>query len=150
MSCGKAASALFVNCLVAKLWMTALRIGMMGQSKEQTKKTMESKDFKIAHMAQLNNSEYAGPLIAVLLYLHSQGVEANEACVLVVIGSIVHMWGHILMGPLGGLMAPLGAGPRYAGMFLLALALQKCTAKDIGQFSAANIARYERVGVPGA
>jgi hypothetical protein len=57
MSCGKAASALFVNCLVAKLWMTALRIGMMGQSKEQTKKTMESKDFKIAHMAQLNNSE---------------------------------------------------------------------------------------------
>ena len=99
--------------------------------------------------------QYSGPLIAVLLYLHSQGVEADMACVLVVMGSIIHMWGLVILGPLGGpglgwWTAVMGALPRYAGMFLLAIALQKCTAKDIGQFSAANIARYDRVGVPGA
>jgi len=101
-------------------------------------------------MAQLNNAEYAGPLIAVLLYLHSQAIEANEACFLLVVGSLIHMWGLALIGKMGGLMAPIGAGPRYAGMFLLIKALQVATAKDIGQFSAVNQARYERVGVPGA
>ncbi|GMH66432.1 hypothetical protein TrRE_jg9158 [Triparma retinervis] len=155
MSCGKAASALFVNCIVAKLWISMYRGSMMFMSKADGKKTLESKDFRMTHMAQLNNSEYSGPLIAVLLYLHSQGVEADMACVLVVMGSIIHMWGLVILGPLGGpglggWTAVMGALPRYAGMFLLAIALQKCTAKDIGQFSAANIARYDRVGVPGA
>ena len=88
--------------------------------------------------AQLNSAEYAGPLIAVLLYLHSQGVgeEAALAGGLILAGSIVHLWGQILVGPM---MQSAGAAPRYAGMVLLIPVLQAVTSKDVGQFSGERV-----------
>lgn len=104
---------------------------------------MEKPENRAVHKTQLNNAEYSGLLLVVLLFMHSQGAEAPTACFLLVVGSIVQMWGPILTSH--WVFQIVGSAVRYAGMFMLIPVLQQFTTKDVGQFSEANINRYETV-----
>ena len=149
ISCGKAALALFANFLAGGLYVSTFvrgppSIRYFGDWRKMKEHAEKPEANQIIRRAQLNNAEYAGPLISVLLYLHSQGVgeEATMANGLIVAGSLIHLWGQILVGPM---LQTAGAIPRYAGMALLVPILQAVTAKDVGQFSAGNLARFTPV-----
>ena len=137
LSCGQAAFLLFCNCLAAKLFMTTVVRGgllmkvmpMPGDlaftsTTEKAKKMADgmAKDvFTYSHRAQLDEAEYSGPLIAVLLFLESKGIEAPMACKLLVFGAFAHFWLQVLTQH--RLAQPVGGLPRYVGMFCLANAL---------------------------
>ena len=71
--------------------------------------------------AQLNDAEYAGPLIAALLFLELKGVAAPVGATLVAFGAVAYFWGQVLTR--NRLAQPLGGGPRYVGMGCLTYAL---------------------------
>ena len=137
LTCGQAAFLIFCNCLAAKLYMTlVVRGGLLMKvmpmpedltftsSTEKAKKMNEgmAKDvFTWTHRAQLNEAEYSGPLIAVLLFLESKGIASPMACKLLVFGAFAHFWVQVLSKH--RLAQPLGGLPRYIGMGLLANAL---------------------------
>ena len=77
--------------------------------------------FVAVRAAQLNEAEYAGPLIAVLLYLHSKNIAAPIGSFLVAFGAILHFWAQVLLRTRAA--QPLGAVPRYLGMGCLLYAL---------------------------
>ena len=133
LSCGKAALILFGNSLAGKMYMTLFaRVKMMlkimpdpadlafGATTEKAKKMDEvvaSPDFQGTSKAQLNEAEYSGPLIAVLLFLEAKGASSPIGCGLVVFGAIAHLWAQILLKTRAA--QPLGALPRYAGVAIL-------------------------------
>ena len=73
-----------------------------------------------AGKAQLNEAEYAGPLIAMLLFCASKNIDAPISATLCSLGQVIYFWGRITVGDKA---APAGALPRYAGMIGLAYAL---------------------------
>lgn len=137
LTCGQAATVIFAQCLAAKLYMTLVaRFGVFSKvlpmpedftfaaNTEKAKKVQtefEKNSFIYTHRAQLNDAEYAGPNIAVLLFLESQKVAAPVACKLLAFGAVVYFWAQILTQH--RLAQPIGALPRYAGMGCLVFAL---------------------------
>ncbi|GMH85858.1 hypothetical protein TrVE_jg3966 [Triparma verrucosa] len=138
--------------------------------KANASKFEKDEDAKVASKAQLNNAEYSGLLCAALLFLHVavQGEEQicgpnfvcdgtavtlgnmnsqiETACGLIVLGSLVHLWGQILVGPFP--FQTLGGLPRYIGMFMLVPALQVATMRNVKQFSPEYQSKFATVTVP--
>ena len=138
LTCGQSACIIFGNCLAAKLFMTTfVRIPAMMKlvpmpadlsahsTTEVAKKldlaTYQNNVFQFFHRAQLNDAEYAGPLIAALLFLELKGVAAPVGATLVAFGAVAYFWGQVLTR--NRLAQPLGGGPRYVGMGCLTYAL---------------------------
>ena len=137
MTCGQAALIIFTNCLLAKMLVTMyLRLPNMAKvgagpadlgftaATEKAKKLEAGTNaavFVATRAAQLNEAEYAGPLIAVLLYLHSKNVAAPIGSTLVSFGAVAHFWMQVLLKTRAA--QPLGAIPRYIGMGCLIYAL---------------------------
>ncbi|GMH75631.1 hypothetical protein TL16_g06824 [Triparma laevis f. inornata] len=133
-------------------------------------KMMKDEETVVASKAQLNNSEYSGLLCAALCFIHisQQGDEhvcgpdfkcdgtaaglsgmtsqIELASGLIVLGSILHLWGQILWGPFP--FQTLGGLPRYVGMFLLVPVLQVATMRNVKQFDPSYQAKFETVTVP--
>ena len=78
---------------------------------------------------QLNEAEYAGPLIAALFFLASKGVDANAAATLAVFGQVGYYWPRVfLANPKtnfnnGFPFYVPAALARYASLFMLAYAI---------------------------
>ena len=137
MTCGQAAVIIFTNCLIAKMIVTTflrvpniVRVGAGPADLGFTAATEKAKRieagtraaaFVAVRAAQLNEAEYAGPLIAVLLYLHSKNIAAPIGSFLVAFGAILHFWAQVLLRTRAA--QPLGAVPRYVGMGCLLYAL---------------------------
>jgi hypothetical protein len=62
--------------------------------------------------AQLNEAEFSPLLAAMLLYLHSKGVEAPLMSTISVASQFIYFWGRALSGRKFP-WTPLGAAPRY-------------------------------------
>ena len=138
LTCGQSACIVFGQCLAAKLFMTTfVRVPAMmrlmpmpedlfahsttEKAKKLDKETYQNNVFQFIHRAQLNDAEYAGPLVAVLLFLELKGVAAPVGATLVAFGSVAYFWGQIVTR--SRLAQPLGGLPRYLGMGCLAYAL---------------------------
>ena len=74
-----------------------------------------------ASKAQLNEAEWAGVLIAMLLFCSSQNIEASIWATCCCLGQVVYFWGRLAAGT--AKVAPLGALPRYIGIIGLAYAM---------------------------
>ena len=85
--------------------------------KEEAKKIVGSASFKLASATQLNESEYSGPILALLLWAHATGTDLGVAPTVLAASQVTYMWGRLVLGPKA---SPLGAGPRYVGLFLVA------------------------------
>merc|ERR1711918_287496 len=103
------------NTLAAKLFMS-----MVARGKKLMQKGMDPNNAALAsgtpiHRAQLNEAEWAGPLLATLLFLHSKGVACPLGSTLAVAGQATYFWGQFVFGKWA---MPMGAMPRYAATVL--------------------------------
>ena len=131
ISPGLAAVIVLGNTLSAKMAMSfgwrlhellgAYAPGIFG-SQDSIKKMLGGPRYKNMAKAQLNEAEYAGPMAAMLLYLHTKNVEAPLACTLAAISGPLYFWGRTITGTALP-FTPLGAMPRYHAFALLIAAV---------------------------
>ena len=120
-TCGNTAVIILVNTLIAKMFMTIVwRFKILSSKTPHAVK--ESDAFKTAHARQLNDAEYGPLFVALLLYMHSQGMSNPMACLLAVFGSITYFWSLVISLKFGG---PIGATARYAALGLITWQLYK-------------------------
>ena len=113
LNSGTAAMLLFGNCIAAKMFVSTLR----GLNKDK------AADFeKKYRAAQMNEMEYSGVIIAVLLFLKSRGDPASLGATLVGVGNVGYTWVRSMLGETGIAGFPFYvpfAAARYFGMLSL-------------------------------
>ena len=87
------------------------------------------------HAAQLNESEYVGAFLPVMLFFHLKGIDSPLASGLALCGQISYFWGRFLIGHVneGGVFPPPyapGAAMRYAAMGLMGVELLGVVSKE--------------------
>ena len=114
ITCGEAALLILINAILAKLWMSCywrLQIITAGDKRKRSD-IVQSRSFKTAHAAQLNDAEYSPLFVAELLFLHVKEVNTPLLNVMAVFGSVQYFWGKIFLpfpGHLPGVVARYGA-----------------------------------------
>mmetsp|Transcript_27273 Transcript_27273/g.93101 ORF Transcript_27273/g.93101 Transcript_27273/m.93101 type:complete len:133 (+) Transcript_27273:37-435(+) len=131
ISCGLAAVGCLVNTIAAKVFVSvsvrapANLKGGFDPAKAEKEAAGPGAQWTIK--AQLNEAEYAGPAIATLLFLESQGASAPLGAALVLGGQVAYFW--LVALTRSQLAKPVGASLRYAGLVLLAVALHDAVAR---------------------
>ena len=105
MTPGLAGVVLLGHTTVTKVMMTALFRGPGSKASQlgaenwmQVKDKLEKDSlYQIMAATQLNEAEYAGPLIAALFFLSAKGVEAPLASSLAVFGQIGYYWPRVFL-----------------------------------------------------
>ena len=94
----------------------AFRVHVLLVGKDAFKALLDGKAFKVAHAAQLNNTEWTPYYVVALLYLHTQGAGQAWVAYLSILGCVSYTASKI---GLGGKPAPLSATARYLTMAAL-------------------------------
>ena len=122
LNAGSSAVVIAVNCLFGKAFMSVFfRMRQMsgavfgGKKREEAKRMEDTPFYKFASRSQLNEAEWSAPSLAILLFLHSQNVEAKNAANLIAFGSIWFLWTRLLGGPKAVTVSSIGAVCRYMG-----------------------------------
>jgi hypothetical protein len=97
-----------------------VRVKQVALDGDAAKKLLSDKKVVNASKAQLNEAEWAGVLIAMLLFCFSRSIEASIWATCCCLGQVVYFWGRLAFGAKA---APLGALPRYIGIVGLAYAM---------------------------
>lgn len=114
--------AVAATTVSAKLYMSfGIRAKMMGMSDEEKEKFQPT--YEKVHNAQLNEAEYAPLMVALLLYMHTKGVEAPYAATMAGVSGAIYFWGKVLTGKF--IFTPMGALPRFVACILLTVATYK-------------------------
>ena len=92
------------------------RISFMWLGKEKYKVVLDGKAYKVAHGAQLNNTEWTPYFVVALLYLHTQGAGHAYMAYGSLLSCVSYTASKLLFG---GKPAPLSASARYISMAAL-------------------------------
>ena len=105
------AVAHMIHALLFGLYLSlGFRIQILWIGKEKFKAMLDSKEFKVAHGTQMNNTEWTPYFVAALLYLHAQGAGSTYTAY----GSLVSCFCYSSLKLLTvGRPTPICAGTRY-------------------------------------
>ena len=135
---GLAGTVLLGHTTLTKVMMTALwrgpgsKAAKLGADNWMQVKDKLEKDpgYQIMSAVQLNEAEYAGPLIAGLFFLSAKGVDAPIAATLAIFGQVGYYWPRIFMANKDNFNNGFpfyvpGALARYASMGMITYACYK-------------------------
>jgi hypothetical protein len=133
---GVGACLCLINTIAAKIYMsvvfrapTALKV--VGGKTKEVKASEDSPKLKFAHKTQMNEAEYSPLLFAGLLFLSVKGIDAPVASTYCYLGSMIFMWGRILIGGESKFHLPptiVGASTRYIGLAMMCYEIWKVVA----------------------
>ena len=136
---GTAALGILVHSLATKVFTTTVfRLNLTASSSivpDAVREKVESSlIWKRWNAAQINEAEYVGTFLPILLYLDVKGVDAPLASGLALAGQILYFWPRVLVGhpQEGGIFPPPyvpGALMRYMALGLLSKEIYSTTVK---------------------